>query len=443
MSLRYQIHLRILITLLIVLTLGGTMLVFQARQSVEKEVQSSVQLAIQLIKLNLAKKTETAWLREMTSLKEIEDLNIQIHYPFGATLTTPPRHAEPIQTPRWFYWMVKNSSPPFYVSLKMADEQPISIKIEANASDEIAEAWQETKVFFGVILLLSGGLFWAVNVIFRQVLQTVESILKNLTEIESENYRNPLPLFAITEFARIALAINHLTATLRKACQENNRLTLHSLEIAEEQRQTLAQELHDELGQSITAIKVMAVTGKKTAGNHQAEIYQSIISVCDHLVTVVRSMMKNLHPLVLTELGLSASLHDLISHWQTRTPELKISLSCDADIDEIEIKKAIQVFRMVQEAITNAVRHAQAKSLIISLSMHGVNHKTLSIEIEDNGVGCDLQNLSLGFGLLGMQARVKSLNGNMEIVTAKNQGMKIKISIPCHNTVEDSLMRIR
>ena len=426
MSLRFQIHLRILITLLIVLTLGGAMLIMQARQSVEKEVQSSVQLAMQLIQLNLDKKSENAWLREITSLKEIEDLTIQIDYSSGIKLTTPPRQAAPTQTPLWFHWLIKKSSSPFYFSLKTVDAQTILIKIEANASDEIAEAWQETNVFFGVILLLSAGLFLAVNLIFRHVLQTVETILKNLTELETENYQNPLPTFSITEFERIAQAMNHLTQTLHYAQQENNRLTLHSLEIVEKQRQTLAQELHDELGQSITAIKVMAVTGKKNTVN--PEIYQSIINVCDHLVTVVRSMMKNLHPLILTELGLSASLHDLISHWQMRTTELKISLSCDATVDTFEAKKAIQVFRMVQEGITNAVRHARAKNLVISLSL---NTEKLTLTLEDDGVGCDFQRVNLGFGLLGMQARVKSLKGTMRMVSAENHGMKIQIQLPC------------
>jgi two-component system, NarL family, sensor histidine kinase UhpB len=325
--------------------------------------------------------------------------------------------------------MVAKPYPVVSYPVTSSDHKPVQIRISVNPLDEISEAWQETQVFFAVILWLSSGLFLAVNLIFSQVLQTVEQILKNLSELETENYQNPLPHFAITEFERIALAINHLTATLHKAQQENNRLTLHSLEIQEEQRQTLAQELHDELGQSITAIKVMAVTGKKTPGQ-QVEIYQSIVSVCDHLVSVVRSMMKNLHPLILTELGLTASLHDLIAHWQARTPGLKISLLCDVAVDGVEIKKAIQVFRMVQEGMTNVVRHAQAQHVLISLVMQGKAEKILRVVIEDNGVGCDLKTLSLGFGLLGMQARVKSLKGNMQILTAKNQGLKIYISIP-------------
>ncbi len=436
MSLRYQIHLRILFTLLIVLILGGATLILQARQSVAKEVQSSVQLALQLITLSLNKTSysqvdDNTWLHDIALVKEIHHLTIQLKQPSGQLLQLNANsglsHAP--QTPDWFVWMVAKAYPAVSYPLITLDKKTVQIIIGVNELDEISEAWQETKVFFGVILLLSAGLFIAVNVIFRHVLQTVESILKNLSEIETENYQNPLPHFAITEFERIALAINHLTATLHKAQQENNRLTLHSLQIQEEQRQTLAQELHDELGQSITAIKVMAVTGKKNLGN-PVEIYQSVISVCDHLVMVVRSMMKNLHPLILTELGLSASLHDLISHWQNRAEDLKISLSCDVGVDLIDGKMAIQAFRIVQEGITNAVRHSQAQQLSITLVVENEAAQTLSIAIEDNGRGQDFSQLVLGFGLLGMQARVKSLKGTMQILTAENQGMEIHINIP-------------
>jgi two-component system, NarL family, sensor histidine kinase UhpB len=228
--------------------------------------------------------------------------------------------------------------------------------------------------------------------------------------------------------------MNHLTATLQKAQQENNRLTLHSLEIVEEQRQLLVQELHDELGQSVTAIKVMAVMGKKSM-QQSVDIYQNIIQVCDHLVGVVRAMMKNLHPVVLTELGLKASLEDLVAHWQARTPDLCFSVECQSCLDAVDAKKAIQIFRIVQEAITNTVRHSQAQTLTIQLALKTPYLVTLMIE--DDGVGCQLQKLKGGFGLLGMQARVKSLKGTFNIVTAENQGMKIYIQLPYVSQIEE------
>jgi two-component system sensor histidine kinase UhpB len=438
MSLRYQINLRILLTLLIVLVLGGGAIIFQARLAVAKEVQSSVQLALQLIKLSLNKTDNTTWLHDIASLKETRHLKIHLQQPTGQLVplggNPQPLHNTP--TPRWFIWLVDTPYPTVAYPLQTFDRKTVQIQISANALDEISEAWQETQVFFSVILWLSGGLLLAVNVIFRQVLHTVEQILQRLSDIENEDYHTPLPISPLHEFARIAQAINHLTTTLQKEKQENQRLTLHSLEIAEAQRQTLAQELHDELGQSLTAIKVMAVTGKKNPAT-APESCQRIIDVCDHLFKVVRSMMKNLHPLILTELGFSASLHDLISHWQQRTPLLKIHLDCTHQVDEIPAKIAIQLFRMIQEAITNTVRHAHAQHLDISLHVTPVPCPTLHLHVQDDGIGCDLAHVSLGFGLLGIKARVKSLTGTFALKTEKNQGLTLSITLPLPSPEND------
>ncbi len=430
MSLRYQINLRIVLTLAVVLFIGGGAIIFQARLAVAKEVQSSVQLALQLINLSLNQSNNPTWLHAIASLKETRHLKIHLQQASGKTLQLGTINKLPVTnaTPYWFVWLVDKPYPVVTYPLITQDNKVVQIKISANALDEISEAWQETKMFFSVILLLSAGLLLAVNLIFQQVLQTVEQILSNLSGLENENYQNPLPDFRISEFGRIAQAINHLTTTLHKAQQENQRLTLHSLEIAEEQRQTLAQELHDELGQSITAIKVMAVTGKKNTPP-TSEVYQSIIGVCDHLFKVVRSMMRNLHPLVLTELGLTASLHDLSRDWQERT-SLKIHLNCTTEVDRIPAKMAIQVFRIIQEAVTNTVRHAQARQLTIALQRVVTPLPQLHLFLEDDGCGCDVSNLTLGFGLLGIQARVKSLKGHIHIDSAKNQGFNIKISLP-------------
>jgi two-component system sensor histidine kinase UhpB len=213
--------------------------------------------------------------------------------------------------------------------------------------------------------------------------------------------------------------------------QENRALTQHSLEIQEDERQRLSQELHDELGQSLTAIKVMAVT----AAHKKADIKQAtdtILRVCDHLMTVVRSMMHQLHPLVLTELGLKATMEDLLNHWAIRNPELKFTLDCPDDIDALEQKISIQLFRVVQECLTNIVRHARASQATISLEMIRTSsmEKTLRLRITDNGQGCDDEKLKSGFGLLGIRGRINSLGGKLAVQTQPKQGMSITASIP-------------
>ncbi|MGZ4970648.1 MAG: sensor histidine kinase, partial [Methylobacter sp.] len=247
-------------------------------------------------------------------------------------------------------------------------------------------------------------------------------------------YQQKLPDFSIQEYDSIAKAINHMTGELDKSRRENRALTQHTLEIQEDERQRLSQELHDELGQSLTAIKVMAVTaGRSQAGAIGSDIKQttdSIVSICDHLMTVVRSMMHQLHPLVLTELGLKATMEDLLNHWSTRNPELKLTIACPDEVDDLEQKITIQVFRIVQECLTNIVRHAQAKQASISLKIEHQPEKTLKLQVSDDGQGCAVDKIKTGFGLLGMRERINSLGGEFAIQTRPRQGMSIIATIP-------------
>ena len=230
-------------------------------------------------------------------------------------------------------------------------------------------------------------------------------------------------------FDNIAKAVNHMMVELEKTRQENKALTQHSLAIQEDERQRLSQELHDELGQSLTAIKVMAVTAAHQKAD-TGKISVSITKICDHLMTVVRSMMQQLHPLVLTELGLKATLEDMVNHWAERNPELELTINCGDELDYIDKSIAIQVFRVIQESLTNVIRHSKAQHVTIDLELVDSPQARLQLKIQDDGQGCDLNKISRGFGLLGMKERIKSLNGEISCRSQPGKGMSISAWIP-------------
>ena len=169
-----------------------------------------------------------------------------------------------------------------------------------------------------------------------------------------------------------------------------------------------------------------------TAAHEKADtrkITTSMIEICDQLMTVVRSMMKQLHPLILTELGLKATLEDLLQHWEARNASTVFTLHYDDAVDQIEQTIVIQIFRVIQESLTNIIRHAQARQVNISLQIQPDSDKLILL-ITDDGLGCDLDQLSSGFGLLGMKERIKLLGGDFEIHSQVNKGLQIKAEIP-------------
>lgn len=439
MSLRYQINLRIFISALCILLLGGSIAIWQARNAVDKEVDSSINLAVQLIKFGFSQATsvsfkETDWLPQFNALNQTRHLRIQLKSPSGEIINIAnknPKTNNDEKPPQWFVDLVEGQHLKAEHPITTFGGKQLTLIIQANPLDEITEVWEESIGFISSLLLLTLFTFFSVNVAFNKALKSITVIVNALKAIEIGQYEQKLPNFSIYEYDSIAKAINHMMGELNTSQQENRSLAQHSLEIQEDERQRLSQELHDELGQSLTAIKVMAVT----AAHKKADIKQatdSIITVCNHLMAVVRSMMHQLHPLVLTELGLKATLEDLLNNWAIRHPELKISLNCPDEVDVLDHKIIIQVFRIIQECLTNIIRHAKAKQASISLEIVSLSEteRALLLSVIDDGQGCSVEMIKSGFGLLGMRERINSLNGEMTIKTAPNQGMTVIVNIP-------------
>lgn len=433
-SLRYQISWRVFGSSLAILLLAGTLALWQARTSVNKEIDSSINLAIQLMNFGFSRigSTDGDWLRAIDSLNQTRHLAIQLQTPGGEVLARmgrPREQAEDGPPPAWFVHLVGGKQTKTEHAVTTAGGEQYRLVIQANPLDEITEVWQETLTFLASFFLLMLLTFLAVHLVFNKALKAIGTIVDGLKIIETGHYRHRLPAFASKEYDDIAKAINHMAGELDKTRLENQALTQHSLAIQEEERRYLAQELHDELGQSLTAIKVMAVTAVQPG----ADIRQStgaIVEVCNHLLGVVRSMMRQLHPLVLTDLGLSAALEDLLNHWQTRASGLKFTLDCDKGVDALPANMAIQIFRIVQECLTNIVRHSQADKARVVLIIKESPEAVLNIAVSDNGKGCAPDKMKKGFGLLSIKERINSLNGEFTIVTQPGRGMRIDVKIP-------------
>ena len=435
MSLRKQIIYRILCSALCILILGTALAIWQAQKSVNKEIDASSHLALQLIALSLDNNgvlQQSDDLSHFRTLQQTRHLSIQIEKPDGQIIhfagDNQPSHPEDMP-PAWFVKLVQSDYPTVSHQLKTQNGQSLKLLIQAQPLDEITEIWEETLRFLSLILVLTLVTFVAVSLALNKSLKSIAVIVKTLGTIETGNYQQKLPPFAIQEFDSIANAMNHLMVELDKTRKENSALTQHSLSIQEDERQRLSQELHDELGQSLTAIKVMAVTVAHPRANHE-KISRAIVNICNHLMLVVRSMMQQLHPLVLTELGLKASLDDLIQHWAERNPDLNLTIDCDDCVDSIDKTIAIHIFRVIQECLTNVIRHAQASAVNIRFDIIEQPFAQLHLSICDNGRGCDLTANQPGFGLLGMKERIKSLNGEISFMSMPQQGMSISVKIP-------------
>ncbi|MEQ1557584.1 MAG: histidine kinase [Methyloglobulus sp.] len=434
MSLSYQINLKILLSSLLILFLGGAIAIWQARGSVDRELASSVNLTEHLIICGLSQTIpdRATWLNCLSSLKETRHLSIGIMTPSGQIFgigNNNKTHDSVESPPQWFINLIGSKQATTVKQVTTSSGEQFSLQIRANPIDEIQEVWEESLTFFCIILLLSLLTFLSVYFAIHKTIVSIKTIVETLQQIETGNYPQQLPEFSTSEYNSIAKAVNHMTGELYKMQQENRALVKHSMEILEIERKQLAQELHDELGQSLTAIKMMAVIANQK--NEQiAEISASIAKSCDGLINIVRSIMHRLHPLVLTELGLKAAIEDLLNHWSSKNPEIKFRFRCDDEVDTLGQKLSIHIFRVVQECLTNIFRHAEAQECSVTLAMVETPEYQIRLTVTDNGKGCDINKLTKGFGILGMKERVYSLGGNLSIQSTLNKGVQVNAVIP-------------
>lgn len=220
--------------------------------------------------------------------------------------------------------------------------------------------------------------------------------------------------------------------TARKL-EENRQLTHLIQRHIEDERRSLARELHDELGQYVTAIKTFAVAIANKARQDMPSIEssaQTIVSAANHIYDGMHNIIRHLRPGSLDNLGLSEALRDSVADWQAQNPNVKFNLELQGKLDLLGESLNINLYRIVQESVTNALRHAQADRIDISLSRH--ENGTLTLLIKDNGIGMNMCNVdqSRHFGLLGMRERTQALYGSFSIDSLPGQGSTISVTIP-------------
>ncbi|HXF15662.1 MAG TPA: histidine kinase [Burkholderiales bacterium] len=229
--------------------------------------------------------------------------------------------------------------------------------------------------------------------------------------------------------------VTAMQGQLANALQENRRLSQRSMQVQEEERRNLARELHDELGQSLNAIKVDAVTIRDGATN-VAEVQRSakgIIEVSGQVYDVVRSLMRRLRPVALDELGLRSAVEYGIEQWRRRHPAVRCTFVTEGELDDLGEQMNITLYRLAQECLTNVAKHAQATEVAISLVRADGDDpgcEVVRFSFEDNGHGFNPGLRSDGLGLIGLRERVEALGGRLDLRSAPEQGARVCASIP-------------
>jgi PAS domain S-box-containing protein len=217
---------------------------------------------------------------------------------------------------------------------------------------------------------------------------------------------------------------------------QNRELTRLIQHHVEQERRILARELHDEMGQCATAIKTIGMTIANRAADKDPATHtqaKTIVSVASQLYDMVHRIIRQLRPSALDHLGLREALEDAADSWRKRYAEVDFILSFSGNVNNLGEECNITVYRMVQECVTNVMRHADASRVQIEVSRRiGSEGDVLQVRVSDNGKGMPSteSERTARFGLLGIRERVQALNGRFELQTSPGEGVVAEARIP-------------
>jgi len=231
-----------------------------------------------------------------------------------------------------------------------------------------------------------------------------------------------LEAFAVSAASAVATAQTATDAALRR-----------SIKASEDERRRWARELHDETLQELAGLRVM-LGGARRAGDAAAltEAIDGAIELLTVGVSNLRSLIADLRPASLDELGVEAALESLIDRVRT-TSGLQVQYAIelpdggDGAATRLDPEIEATVYRLVQEALTNTTKHAGAESVSVTVATRGDG---LEIEIRDDGRGFDSGAPAAGFGLLGMRERLALVGGSLDVAGAAGQGTTVRARIP-------------
>jgi len=241
-----------------------------------------------------------------------------------------------------------------------------------------------------------------------------------------------ISVYRISRLEREATAAQTRT---QAAEGEMRRLSRELVRAQESERKSLSRELHDEVGQSLTALRMELANLERlrsTPGGEFAHRLQDAKRLAEDTLAAVRKLAMGLRPAMLDDLGLGPALE-----WQgrefARHCGIPVDVQIDGDLDNLPEPHRTCVFRVVQEALTNCARHARARS--VRVAVHGAKD-FISVNVQDDGVGIDPATARRGMGLIGIEERARELGGTLVIDVRPGRGASLQVEIPLPRELE-------
>lgn len=435
MSLKSRLLVYINSLLLITIIIGLLAIMIISQKNIRDEILSTQSLAVFAIENGIQKNPEFYLFQEdddtfgLSELTELRHLQIQFINSNGEIVDETRGDLNNIlQPPLWFQNILgkfSSSIPSKKIEILQRGKIIGNILIKPEPIYEYSEIWEQVNLGLWIMLTFFGFVNLIIFILFSFMIKPINKIIEGFEKLEGGNYRANVSKSNILELNMIGRKFNSMVGKLKNSNYKIHKLSQDLINVQEQEKKELARNLHDELGQVLTAIQAEAASipnaRSKKSQNLAAE---SIIHLSKNIMLSTREIIKNLSLGLLDELGFEDAIKDLIDSWQKRYKRVKISSKIDGNVLEI-ISEQDQphIYRIIQEALTNIAKHSKAKKILINI-YHPKGKNKIKIVIENDGFNPN--NIKAeGTGLMGIRERVNQIKGKINI----NKGKFFKITI--------------
>ncbi|CCE06804.1 Integral membrane sensor signal transduction histidine kinase precursor [Bradyrhizobium sp. STM 3843] len=295
-------------------------------------------------------------------------------------------------------------------------------------------AWRQVSVVTGVAAAMAAAIAVFAAMTIGHALIPARAIIDGLRRLQQGDLGWRLPGFRTAEFNLIARAVNELSAALARTNAARTALTARLFQVQEEERRSLARDLHDEFGQCLTATAALAASIEAGASPTRADLAddaRAIARIQRQMMENLRSALVRLRSQDVEEIGLEASLRQLVGDYNMRAAAGAVfRLNVIGELAALPKQVAIDVYRIAQECLTNAVRHGSPTEVALSVECATAGAGTIALTVEDDGGGDAVcVDPRHGHGILGIRERVAARGGSMSIGKAA-RGLRLSAVMP-------------
>jgi two-component system, NarL family, sensor histidine kinase UhpB len=442
---------------------AGVVVIYNAHKATAVEVAASMAVAEQVVRTTadqLAQETSRVHPAGSLRLHALESISLRLRHLRHVRISIADAGGRRVSAqaadadhnrdgstgvPHWFGGLFRIDTLTHEVPVTLSGRHIGTVIVASQPADEIAEVWKDFSDLAAVVLVANIVVIGLLYLALGRTLNPLTRLAAGLRELEQGRFRHRLPRPRVRELADIVDRFNALAGTLEIARTDNARLNRRLVTVQDDERRQIATELHDELGACLFGLRANVLSVQRLAESLPPGIAdlmqqraQTLAEVSERIQSANRRVLRRIRPMAIGHAALADVIADLVADFERNDPGRTFNL----DIGHLRHGYSdcidLTVYRCVQEGLTNAVRHAEASAVAISLEelktpapqLDGSSAPAaLRLSISDDGRGL-VPGATRGLGLIGMEERISALGGAFTVSNGRASGACLDITIP-------------